>query len=95
MGWTAGVQFLRGTSTFLFSTVSKPVVGPVQPSIQWVMGDFSPGVKSNGREADHSASSCAEVKNGGAIPPLRHTLNTGTILPFLRLQYLTRISDAK
>jgi hypothetical protein len=32
----------------------------------------SPGVKRQGREADHSPPSNAEVKNGGAIPPLSH-----------------------
>jgi hypothetical protein len=31
------------------------------------------GVKRAGREADHSPSSMAEFKNGGAIPPLPHT----------------------
>jgi hypothetical protein len=36
-------------------------------------GVLSPGVKQLGREADHSTSSGAEVKNGGAIPPLPHT----------------------
>jgi hypothetical protein len=31
---------------------------------------FLPGVKQPVNEADHSPSSSAEVKNGGAIPPL-------------------------
>jgi hypothetical protein len=30
------------------------------------------GVKQQGREVDHSPLSSAEVKNGGAIPPLLH-----------------------
>jgi hypothetical protein len=33
---------------------------------------LSPGVKRQGREADHSPPSSAVVKNGGAIPPLPH-----------------------
>jgi hypothetical protein len=33
---------------------------------------ISPGVKLQGREADHLAPSSAEVKNVGAIPPLPH-----------------------
>jgi hypothetical protein len=33
-------------------------------------GAVSPGVQRQGREADHSPSFGAEVKNGGAIPPL-------------------------
>jgi hypothetical protein len=31
------------------------------------------GVKRPGREADYSSPFSAEVKNGGAIPPLSHT----------------------
>jgi hypothetical protein len=40
---------------------------------QWVREAVSPVVKSPGREADHSMPSCAEAKNGGAIPPLHRT----------------------
>jgi hypothetical protein len=36
-------------------------------------GAVSPGVKRQGHEADHSAPSNAEVRNGGAIPSLPHT----------------------
>jgi hypothetical protein len=32
---------------------------------------FFPGAKRQGREANHSPPSNAEVKNGGAVPPLR------------------------
>jgi hypothetical protein len=46
-------------------------LGPSQPPLQWVPGVLSSGVKRQGREADHSLSN-AEVKKGGAIPPLRH-----------------------
>jgi hypothetical protein len=49
---------------FRFSITSTPALGPTQPPIQWV-----PGVKS-GRETGLSPPSSAEVKNGGAIPPL-------------------------
>jgi hypothetical protein len=38
----------------LFSKSSRPVLGPTQPPIQWVLGVLSPGVKRPGREADHS-----------------------------------------
>jgi hypothetical protein len=33
---------------------------------------YGGGVKRQGPEADHSPPSSAEVKNGGAIPPLPH-----------------------
>jgi hypothetical protein len=39
----------------------------------WVSGALSLGVKRPVREADHSPSSSAVVKNGGAIPPLSPT----------------------
>jgi hypothetical protein len=54
----------------LFSTASRPTLGDTQPSIQWVPGALSPRGKRQEREADHSSS--AEVKRGGAIPPLPH-----------------------
>jgi hypothetical protein len=44
---------------------SRPTLAPTQPSIQTV-----PGVKRQGREAEHSFVSCEDVKNGGAIAPL-------------------------
>jgi hypothetical protein len=58
---------------FLFFSSSIPVLEPTQPPIQWVLEALPPGVKQSGREADHSPPSSAEVKNGGAIPPLPHT----------------------
>jgi hypothetical protein len=62
----------HGQEGFLFSTASRPALGPTQPPIQWVPGTLSPGGKWPGHEADHSPPSFAEVKNGGAIPPLPH-----------------------
>jgi hypothetical protein len=71
-GWTARVRF-PGVQHFLFSTASRPALGPIQPSVQWLPRDLSPEVKRLVREADHAPPSSAEVKNGGAIPPLPHT----------------------
>jgi hypothetical protein len=42
---------------FVFSTSSRPALGPTQLPIQWV-----PGVKRTGREADHSPPTSAKVK---------------------------------
>jgi hypothetical protein len=33
---------------FLFSTASRPALGPIQPPIQWVQGTLSAGVKRPG-----------------------------------------------
>jgi hypothetical protein len=38
------------------------------------------GIKLQGREADHSPPSSAEVKEGGAIPPLLHMSSWHTAL---------------
>jgi hypothetical protein len=51
-----------GVRNFLFSTSSRPALGPTQPPIQWVPQALSPGVKRRGREADHSPPISAEVK---------------------------------
>jgi hypothetical protein len=57
-----GVPSPGRVKNFLFSTWSKPALGPTQPPIQWVPGALSPGVKRQGREADHSPPASAEVK---------------------------------
>jgi hypothetical protein len=64
-GWTIGVlgfDFRRGLGIFLFTTASRTVLGPTQPPIQWVTGALSLAVKWAKREADHSPTSSAEVK---------------------------------
>jgi hypothetical protein len=66
MGWTTGVlgfECRRGLGIFLFATASRTALGPTQPPIQWIPGTLSLGVKRQGREADHSLPSSAEVKN--------------------------------
>jgi hypothetical protein len=67
-----GVRVPVGVKDFLFSTSSRPVLGPTQPSVQWVPGSLSPGVK---READHLPPASAKVKKMWIItsppPPIR------------------------
>jgi hypothetical protein len=72
-GLDGRVSNLGRGKIYLFSTSSRSALGPTQPPIQWVPGAISPGVKRPGREADHSFTSGAEIKNDGAIPPLPHT----------------------
>jgi hypothetical protein len=66
-----GVRFLAEKRDFLFSTASRPTLGPTQLPIQWVPGALSPGVKQQGRKFDRPPLFSAEVKNSGAIPPLK------------------------
>jgi hypothetical protein len=54
----------RGERIFPVASVSRPVLGPTHPPVQWVPVILSPGVKARpGRDADHSPSYSAEVKN--------------------------------
>jgi hypothetical protein len=71
-GWTAGVSFSEGQEIFLYCTESRSTPQLIQPSIQWVPGARFLGVKRTELEADQSPQPNAEVKNGGAIPPLPH-----------------------
>jgi hypothetical protein len=57
----------------LYSTASRPALGPTQLPITWIPGALSVRVKWPGHEADRSPPSSAEVKNSGAISPLPHT----------------------
>jgi hypothetical protein len=70
----SGFDSRQGMGIFLFTTASRPALGPTQPPIQWVSGFISPGVKQPGREADHSPRSSAEVKYSWSFtstPPIR------------------------
>jgi hypothetical protein len=59
----SGFDSRQGLGIFLFATASRPAVGSTQPPMQWVPGALSPEVNRQGREADHSSQSSAEVKN--------------------------------
>jgi len=83
-------ESMRGTVFGnVFTTVSRPDLGPTQPPIQWVPGTLSMWVKRPGREADHSPPSSDEVKNewsSTSTPPYAFMAccsvkSTGTTLP--------------
>jgi hypothetical protein len=64
MPWARTAQLLQRRADsrqrqeiFLFSTASRPALGPTQRPIQWVPWALSPGVNRSGREADHSPPS--------------------------------------
>jgi len=83
----------RGLGIFSFTTASRPALRPTQPSIQWVPGALSMGVKRPVREANHSPPSSAELKEcvklyvrfpnapSLRVAPLKKS--TGTTLPLV------------
>jgi hypothetical protein len=64
----------------LSSTGSRPALEPTQPPIQWEPAAHSPEVKRSGRVADYPPPSSADIKNGGAIPPLPHVFMAWCIM---------------
>jgi hypothetical protein len=70
----AEVRFQAGARDLSLLHSVQTGSGAHPASIQWVPGALYPGAKRPGREeTDYSPSSSAEVKNGGAIPPLPNT----------------------
>jgi hypothetical protein len=63
----------RQGQNFLFATSSRADLSPTQPPVQWVLGALSQGIKRLGLESDHSPSSSAKLKKGGAITSLLPT----------------------
>jgi hypothetical protein len=60
----SGFDPWQGQRIFPLASVSRPALGPTQPSVQWVLGVLSPGGKARpGRDADHSLPSSEEVEN--------------------------------
>jgi hypothetical protein len=57
------VRFPAGAGNFSLHHRGQTVLGRIQPPIQCVPGALSLEVKGQGREADHSPPSSAEVKN--------------------------------
>jgi hypothetical protein len=60
---------------FLLSMSSRQILGPRQPSIQWVLGVIYPRVKRSGHEADHYHQLMLTSRIYGSIHPLPHTLS--------------------
>jgi hypothetical protein len=48
----SGFDLHRAQDIFLSSKMSRPVLGPTQPSIQWTLEVYFRKVKQPGREAD-------------------------------------------
>lgn len=59
-----------GQDIFLYSIAFRLALELTLPSISLVLMLFPPGIKRQGREADHLPESGAEVNNNAAIPPI-------------------------
>jgi hypothetical protein len=59
-----GVEVRVPVGSRIFSSPHRPdrFWGPPSPPTQWVQRFLSPGVKREGREADHTSPTSAEVK---------------------------------
>jgi hypothetical protein len=71
-GRGVGVRFPVGPR--IFSTPYRRAVSPTQHLTKWVPGALSPGVKRQGRDADHSPPTSAQVKKMWIYtpaPPIR------------------------
>jgi len=69
-----GFESRKGLGIFLFTTASRPPLGPTQPPNQWILVAFSLGIKRPGREAGLSPPSIAEIKSSwryASSPPIR------------------------
>jgi hypothetical protein len=63
----------QGRGSFLFSTASRPTLGPNQRPIQWVLEALSLEIKRSGREADHSLPCSDDIKNVWSYTSTPHT----------------------
>jgi hypothetical protein len=68
-----GFDYRQEQQICLYSTASRPALGPTQPPIQWVAGAPCTGVKRLVSEAGDSTPFSAKVKNGGDKHPLPHS----------------------
>jgi hypothetical protein len=64
---------IPGRGKRFFCTASKAALGPPSLLSNGYRGLFRRGLKRTGREANHSPSFSANVKNGGATSPFPHS----------------------
>jgi len=55
--------------------MSAPAAGATQPPVQWVKKALHPGVNQRKREAEHSPSFSAQVKNEWSYSAMPHTIS--------------------
>jgi len=69
---------------FFLATASRLALGHIQPPIQWVTGELSPGIKRPGHEAGHSLPTSTEVKNGWSYTTTTPIRPHGVVLNYHR-----------
>ena len=83
-----GIEYRSGRD---FPRLSRPVLGPTQPPVQWVPG-LSRGKERPVRDADPSPPSSAVVKKGQSYtstPPMGRTACTEPQCLYKRALYVT------
>jgi hypothetical protein len=71
---TKGYKFESSMDkNFLLSMLSRTVLGPTQPPVQWVPGTLSLRLKWQEHETDHSPTTRAKSRIHGTIRSLTHT----------------------
>jgi hypothetical protein len=92
-----GFHSQQGQETFLFSTVSRLTLWPIQPPIQWVLAVLSPEVTQPGCEADHSPLSSAKAEEWWSYTstPSYLLMVSGTASPLPFTGYITLTSFVK
>jgi len=58
-----GFESRQGLGIYLFTTLSRPALGPTQSPNQWEPGTLSVRIKQPGCETDHSPPRSAKVEN--------------------------------
>jgi hypothetical protein len=86
MGWMNGIWIQIRVFSFLHSVQTGS--GAQAASCTMCTVSLSTGVKRARREANHSLPSSAEIKNGGAIPPLSPISSWHSF--FISFGYLSR-----
>jgi hypothetical protein len=69
----AGIRIPAGVSDFLYSKMSQPALGPIQPRIKRVSGDPSEVDSGQGVRLTAQLHVVPRLRLGGAIPPFHHT----------------------